>query len=74
MALNPGFDPTLTQGGFIGTSILRGRPETKTPVSIIKVGKQDIKLDKSELRRTRVTKVRGKKRKSKLGPYGWYLF
>lgn len=72
MALNSIFSPTLVQGGFIGNSLLRGLPETSSPTKVIRVKSKDIKVLSPKIV---VKQVKSrKKRKSRLGPYGRYLF
>ncbi len=73
MPLTPYFLPSLTHGGFIGTSQLRGNESVATPTRIIKVGKIKPKSSKVKIKRTEV-KVKQKRKKSRLGAYGRYLF
>ncbi len=65
--------PTEFQAGFIGTMQLRGSPGFDKPVSYIKVKSKDI-IIKDKSVRLKVSDSKKKRRKSRLGPYGRYLF
>ena len=64
--------PIQFEAGFLGTMQLRGTEGFQTPRSVIKVKSEDIKLGKVESKLKKGRK--GKRKKSRLGPYGRYLF
>ena len=62
--------PTEFQAGFLGTMQLRGTAGFEKPISYIKVRSKDIIPKEKSVRLKGISK----KKRSRLGPYGRYLF